>query len=962
MDHDRYIGRLLDNRYEIQEVIGVGGMAVVYKARCHRLNRLVAIKILKDEHARDEEFQRRFNAESQAVAMLSHPNIVSVYDVSSSNDAHYIVMELIDGITLKQYMEKKGILNWKETLHFAIQIAKALEHAHSRGIVHRDIKPHNVMVLKNGSVKVADFGIARVMSKSNTLTKEALGSVHYISPEQAKGGRVDSRSDLYSLGVVMYEMITGRPPFDGESPVAVAIQHINGGAKMPSTLNPNIPGGLEQIIMKAMAHDPANRYVNATAMLYDMDEFRKEPSMLFDYNTPPIDEVTRLGATAAVVEQPQQPAPKTTAERVVAAKNEPPVRNLRTVTPGRTAATRKEDRGSGTATRNPSRRRRESAEQREARRSRVTTIATIAIITCSIVAMIALGIFLWTGLNGGFFGPPETKLYPVPSLVGENYDALNKNGYEGLQIVLQSREYSETPAGLIISQEPVADEQVVAGTKVMVVVSLGPEPKDKIMDQDLTGLSLTDAKNYLISQGVPENLILTREEYSATIAEGKVTKTDPVHGEKIEDGAAVTLWVSLGKEVVTARMPNVVGDVYDIALIKLNDAGFMDVTEEPVDSNEPLGTVLSQSVDKYTNADVTTAIVLQTSKGPAQKAMLNVVGKSYTEAYQQLTELGFLDVYPKEVTSNEPAGTVLEQSVAAATLTDITAPIELQVSKGPKVVKMPSLEGKTFQEASQILTSLGFTTVTRNDVENDLVEGTILSQSVEQGNSVTVITEIVLEVSAGPKKAVMPNLDRKTYEEAYQILLDLGFITVTREDVESNQPAGLVVGQSVANDLEVPVKTEILLQVSKGPNLVPVADVVGKTYEEAYQTLSGLGFTVTRMDVESDAPVGQVVNQSIAQDTQVLPETEIVLQVSKGPAAPATVKKIIQVDLSAYVGEPVQPFLFELIQEGEAPAYRMDNCAEPVVSVTLEGQGVQYYNVYVNEEYKQTLRVDFDAE
>ena len=318
MDQDKYIGRLLDNRYEIQEVIGSGGMAVVYKARCHRLNRLVAIKILKDELSEDEEFRRRFHAEGQAVAMVSHPNIVSVYDVSSFSDANYIVMELIDGITLKQYMEKKGVLNWKETLHFAIQIAKALEHAHSKGIVHRDIKPHNVMVLKNGSVKVADFGIARVMSKSNTLTKEALGSVHYISPEQAKGGRVDNRSDLYSLGVVMYEMITGRPPYDGESPVAVAIQHINGGANMPSTLNPNIPGGLEQIIMKAMAHDPGKRYTNATAMLYDMDEFRKDPTMLFDYNAPALDDVTRIHSTPLVMD-----VPKTTADRVAAGRTEP---------------------------------------------------------------------------------------------------------------------------------------------------------------------------------------------------------------------------------------------------------------------------------------------------------------------------------------------------------------------------------------------------------------------------------------------------------------------------------------------------------------------------------------------------------------------------------------------------------------------------------------------------------------
>ena len=278
---DRYIGRLLDNRYEILDIIGEGGMAVVYKARCHRLNRLVAIKVLKDENLEDEDFCRRFHAESRAVAMLSHANIVSVYDVSNDANQDYIVMELIDGITLKQYMESRGRLNWRQTLHFATQIAKALEHAHSRGLVHRDIKPHNVMVLKNGAVKVADFGIARLMESDNTMTKEALGSVHYISPEQAKGGSVDSRSDLYSLGVVMYEMITGRTPYDGDSPVAVAIQHINGGARRPSAFVPNIPKGLEQIIMKAMAHDLQDRYINATAMLRDLEEFHNNPEATF---------------------------------------------------------------------------------------------------------------------------------------------------------------------------------------------------------------------------------------------------------------------------------------------------------------------------------------------------------------------------------------------------------------------------------------------------------------------------------------------------------------------------------------------------------------------------------------------------------------------------------------------------------------------------------------------------------
>ena len=397
MDMDRYIGRLLDNRYEILEVIGTGGMAVVYKARCHRLNRLVAIKILKDDYSSDEEFRRRFHAEGEAVAMLSHPNIVAVYDVSTSEIADYIVMELIEGITLKQYMEKKGVLNWKETLHFGIQIGKALEHAHSRGIVHRDIKPHNIMVLKNGSVKVTDFGIARLMSKGNTLTKEALGSVHYISPEQAKGGRIDNRSDLYSLGVVMYEMMAGRPPYDGESPVAIAIQHINGGAPLPSALNPNIPGGLEQIIMKNMSLDPNKRYDTATQMLVDMEEFRKDPAILFDYN---------MGAAADLrvlpVTQPPKPQPpRTTAERVAAGSRENP------------PARREQPARRPNPNPNPAPQRRRPQEQEEDR----SNISTIAIVACSVVAVIAIVIFLVTMLNGGLGS--KTEYVALPHLVGQ---------------------------------------------------------------------------------------------------------------------------------------------------------------------------------------------------------------------------------------------------------------------------------------------------------------------------------------------------------------------------------------------------------------------------------------------------------------------------------------------------------------------------------------------------------------
>ena len=419
MNMDQYIGRLLDNRYEILEILGTGGMAVVYKARCHRLNRLVAIKILKDEFARDEEFRRRFHAEGEAVAMLSHPNIVQIFDVSTSESANFIVMELIDGISLKQYMEKKGILNWKETLHFSMQIAKGLEHAHSRGIVHRDIKPHNVMVLKNGSVKVMDFGIARVMNKSNTLTKEALGSVHYISPEQAKGGHTDNRSDLYSLSVVMYEMMAGRPPYDGESAVAVAIQHINGGAPAPSVFNPNIPAGLEQVIMKGMALEIRDRYVSATEMLQDMEEFRKNPGIQFDHRTM-MDDATRTIPLTAI--------PLTTAERKVQARTgERPIESSRArqhtgmtaqnrqitgVTPMNTVG-REND-----AIRRAQQRRKEEEKKRAQERSR---IATTAVVICSTVAIVAIVVFLVALFNGALLNQ-EKDIVEVPYLEGRAYN------------------------------------------------------------------------------------------------------------------------------------------------------------------------------------------------------------------------------------------------------------------------------------------------------------------------------------------------------------------------------------------------------------------------------------------------------------------------------------------------------------------------------------------------------------
>ena len=651
---DKYIGRLLDNRYEILEVIGTGGMAVVYKARCHRLNRLVAIKILKDDFLEDEEFRRRFHSESQAVAMLSHPNIVSIYDVSSSITADYIVMELIDGITLKQYMEKKGVLNWKETLHFAIQIAKALEHAHSRGIVHRDIKPHNVMVLKNGSVKVTDFGIARMMSKGNTLTKEALGSVHYISPEQAKGGRVDSRSDIYSLGVVIYEMMSGRPPYDGESPVAIAIKHINGGAIMPSTLNPNIPGGLEQIIMKAMAHEPEQRYSSATLMLKDLDEFRKSPAMLFDYNTPPTDEVTRLHR-APVVDQ--APPVRTTAERV-------------------------EQRQTGDKT--VPERRRTSSEGRVNRQSgskknAQNNTATIAIIACSLVMVVAIVVFLVVLLNGSGRKP---ELVQVPDLRGEMYEELVlSDDYK----VKKDQEVhdNEYPAGQIISQQPNSGEEMVKGETIYVIVSLG-KAQEIVYMPNVTDWELSQAEKSLNALSL--NLQLdVEEEYNDKIPKGSIIRTEPAAETELTVGQEIKLVVSLGVEIKSGNMPNVIGDTLENSKKTLASQE-LDLVVEAKDefsSTVPEGEVIRTDPEPGVELKTGQTVTVYYSKGPELGTMPNVTGFDIDKAVNVLISSGFKNYQIEPVESDEDKDTVIKQSVEKNTEVDVNTQIILEVSKGP---------------------------------------------------------------------------------------------------------------------------------------------------------------------------------------------------------------------------------------------------------------------------------------
>ena len=588
---DQYIGKMLDNRYEILERIGTGGMAIVYKAKCHRLIRLVAIKILKSDLAQNEEFRRRFNAESQAVAQLSHPNIVSVYDVSRGGDMEYIVMELIDGITLKQYMEKRGQLNWRESLHFITQIMRGLSHAHSRGIIHRDIKPQNIMVLRDGSVKVADFGIACLADSAQTLTQEALGSVHYISPEQARGDRPDARSDIYSSGVVLYEMLTGRLPFEGESAVSVAIQHLSSIPLAPREINPDIPEQLELICMKAMAPDLEHRYQSADAMIADLEAFRKNPEVEMKFDLSDL--------------RPEE--------------NDEPTRTIRTM-PSHTVTI---------PVHQPERNypRRERDEDEEPRRAgsgkRGVLVGAVT------VAAVAVVIVLFKTILGSF-APAVVDQYQVPDLYNMTIEeAENDPRIEGVfEIQKAGSEFSaDVPEGHILRQDPKKEETRKGSQLVIQVwVSAGEETGEV---PDLENKSEQDARILLEKLNKEYNLELTVEtpeelkQFSEEITEGYVIKTEPAQGEILKKGDTVKLILSKGPDIKPVTVLPFVGMSIDSVLSQLEsykltcDAADVEV----VDSDKPGGTIVWQSPASGETVPEWTTIKFRVSAGLASSAL-----------------------------------------------------------------------------------------------------------------------------------------------------------------------------------------------------------------------------------------------------------------------------------------------------------------------------------------------------
>lgn len=554
--NDKYIGKMLDERYEILEIIGEGGMAVVYRALDRRLNRYVAVKIMRDDMASDEEFRRRFCTESHAVAMLSHPNIVAVYDVSHNDNVEYIVMELVDGITLKQYMERKGVVAWKEVVHFTKQISKALAHAHERGIIHRDIKPQNIMLLRDGTIKVGDFGIAALENEVYENNGEAIGSIHYIAPEQARGECPDARSDIYSLGVVMYEMLTGELPFNGNTLGEIAVQHMNAKPVPPRDKNPAVPTELERITLKAMNADLNARYQSANALLGDLEAFIHTP----------------VNVQGEIEEDYENPDVK-------------PVRSSTEL----------------------------SKERYRMRRRRSGVVSFMSGTFGLLVLAIGLFVFLWNFWLRDVFSPAER--IPLPNFVGSNYDAVIGNTELSSTYkfnVIYVSDDSSAP-GTIINQDPAAGRSMMvtpSGIEVDITVNAG---SSQIVVPNVTNTDYREAMRNLRAAGFNVEI---ENAASDSYTKDYVIASIPSPGDSASAGDTVTITVSAGPEILYVSMPNLVGSTEDSAISKIESSNLSYGGSDRVVSDYEPGTVIDQSISASESIAEHTKIYLTVSAGP----------------------------------------------------------------------------------------------------------------------------------------------------------------------------------------------------------------------------------------------------------------------------------------------------------------------------------------------------------
>lgn len=720
---ENYVGKRLDGRYEIQEIIGVGGMAVVYKAYDNIDDRIVAVKILKEEFLQNEEFRRRFKNESKAIAVLSHPNIVKVYDVSFGDRLQYIVMEYVEGITLKEYIEQQKVINWKEAVHFVTQILRALQHAHDKGIVHRDIKPQNIMLLQNGNIKVTDFGIARFSrSETRTMTESAIGSVHYISPEQARGEITDDKADLYSVGVVLYEMLTGQLPFQSDSAVSVAIMQLQSDPKSPRELNDQIPVGLEQITMKAMQKDVRDRYQSAAEMLLDLDEFKRNPDIKFDYACFVDNEPTKFIEDTGKVRPVVPPDPK------------------------------------------------DSYEEEASSRKKTLPIL-IGIVAGLAVVGIIIGILFGTGVLGG-------GRVKIPKLVDLDYynDIAPQldSKYKDYNIVVSEETITDSTKApnTVAEQSPAYVEGKTMRKNGKIVVKL-VSSDGEIEIPDVRGSTFEEAKQKLVSKGfnVSSNPMPA---YDSELEAGQVIQTIPSAGTKAVAGTTIYIQVNTGKDTNSVEMPDLeVGkNTLEVAKMMLESLGLeLDTNNiKYEDSEYPKDTIIAQDfkagvmIPKKTKIGVT----LSNGSGEAKKYTIrldNMPNVKNTEATVRAYLDGTEKVYDQTVLLNgspvsidvtgSGSGRKFTVTLDGDTIYECTFDFTTGTKTNDKYsyenfkVSVPNVRGLTQAAAEEELKAYGFKVNVKTKTSLNTPSGQVFLQDPSDGRTAGYGSTVTITVSSG---------------------------------------------------------------------------------------------------------------------------------------------------------------------------------------------------------------------
>ena len=705
---DNFCGKRLDGRYEISEIIGVGGMAVVYKAYDNIDDRIVAIKILKDEYLTNEEFKRRFKNESKAIAVLSHPNIVRVYNVSFGDRLQYIVEEFVDGITLKEYIQQQGVINWKEAVHFTGQILAALQHAHDKGIVHQDIKPQNIMLLNDGTIKVTDFGIARFSRTDNNTTSEnAIGSVHYISPEQARGEMTDDKADIYSVGVVLYEMITGQLPFQSDSAVSVALMQLQNDPVRPRELVPTLPLGLEQITMRAMQKNSADRYQSAAEMLMDINEFKRNPAVKFNY-------------TYFIDKEPTRYVPASGVQSAAA---------------------------------------NEADSEEELQKKSVNKTTAIMIGAVSGVVVLAIIIFAILSAVGG-------KKLVVPDFKTLNYynDIENNSKYKDFEIEIKQVKNENFSDGTVVAQDPEANSKVKKGTKI--TLDVVTNNASVLLDESILNMTEEQAVSYLRNT----LMLLPKVEYESRddVEKGKIIRTEPAIGTQVPYASNVTIYVASDKK--TVKVPSLVNMTLEEAEIALNavNLGVGKVTEVPSELEK--GRVVSQETDAEDLVPEGTKINFAISNGNKPDVTVNLTVKLlntqkegkviiYVNNEPKLEKDRVFQDNSEKSYSVEGSGSDIPYSVVIDGVKVQDGKIDFNTGEITTNLydALPDVKGKTEEEAKKMLSDAKFTNVKVEYKEDETATaGTVIAQTPESDGTTRCATntEITITIAEAPTDPV----------------------------------------------------------------------------------------------------------------------------------------------------------------------------------------------------------------